>query len=366
MLIRQLFDHDSSTYTYLLADRATREAVLIDPVFEHFERDRSLIAELELRLSYVLETHVHADHVTSSGMLRAHFGAKLGMAERAGVACADQQLKHGDRIQFGRHVLEVRETPGHTDACLSYLLRAQHGVFTGDALLVRGCGRTDLQGGDAATLYRSVHQQLFSLPDDTLVYAAHDYKGRTVSSIGEERRLNPRLGKAKPLEEFVRIMSELKLPYPRRLDAAVPANLRCGLPTHAATTASVITTTHDWAPIQLSSSGVPELTTDALRDKIPANARLIDVREPDEYCGELGHIAGTTLVPLATLLTAAGDWPKQESLVLVCRSGVRSGKAALQLTAAGFERVASLQGGMLKWREQELPVEQGSIDSRQG
>jgi glyoxylase-like metal-dependent hydrolase (beta-lactamase superfamily II) len=157
MIFRQLFDPQSSTYTYLLADDLTGEALLIDPVFEQFERDRTLIEELQLHLRYVLDTHVHADHVTSGGLLRDHFGAKTILSERSGVVCCDLQVKHGDRVRFGKHELEVRETPGHTAGCLSYVSQDARCVFTGDALLIRACGRTDFQQGDPATLYRSVH-----------------------------------------------------------------------------------------------------------------------------------------------------------------------------------------------------------------
>ncbi|MET0387740.1 MAG: MBL fold metallo-hydrolase [Polyangiales bacterium] len=364
MLFRQLFDQDSSTYTYLLADEASREAVLIDPVIEQFDRDRTLIEELQLRLVYVLETHVHADHVTGSGLLRDHFGAKTVVAERSGVVCADWQVKQGDNITFGQHTLEVRETPGHTNGCVSYVCAAAKLVFSGDALLIRGCGRTDFQQGDAHQLYRSVHAQLFSLPDHTTVYPAHDYKGRTASSIDEERRLNPRLGGDRDEAEFVRIMSELKLPYPRKIDAALPANAQCGVPTEAQAPKTKPRT--DWAPIALSSTGVPEVDSKYVQKLDLSETLLIDVREQDEYRGELGHIAGSVLVPLGTLLSAARRLPKEQSMVLVCRSGGRSGKAALQLAAAGWTRVASLRGGMLAWNEQHLPVTRGYIENRQG
>lgn len=364
MLLRQLFDLDSSTYTYLLADRTAREAVLIDPVFEQFDRDRTLISELELKLLYVLETHVHADHVTSAGMLREQFGAKLVVPERSGVVCAEVQAKHGDRIRFGRHALEVRETPGHTSGCVSYHCAGQGVIFTGDALLVRACGRTDFQDGDAATLFRSVREQIFSLPDDVTVFPAHDYKGRSSSSVGEERKLNPRLNQSKTQEEFVRIMSELKLPYPRKLDIAVPANVRCGL--ESAPDLATSELIHDWAPITISRAGVPELTFEAVQPAADSGARLVDVRESDEYRGELGHIPGAQLVPLSTLGAASRSWQQEQPVLLVCRSGARSGKAALQLAAAGFKRVASLQGGMLQWNAQKQPIQRGYIENRQG
>jgi len=363
MLFRQLFDQDSSTFTYLLADEVTREAVLIDAVFEQFARDRTLIEELQLSLRYVLDTHVHADHVTASGLLRDHFGAKTVLSERAGVVCSDLQVKHGDRIRFGQHELEVRETPGHTSGCLSYVCHEAHMIFSGDALLIRACGRTDFQEGDAATLYRSVHEQILSLPMGFTIYPAHDYKGRTATSVEEELRLNPRLGQNKTEAEFVKIMSELDLPYPRKLDTALPANTRCGVLTQTAPAAANLDMT--WAPIQLSSAGVPELAADYLAQSHP-DLLLVDVREQDEYRGELGHIPGSVLVPLSTLGVAAREWPRERPIVTICRSGGRSGKAALQLAQAGFSRVASLRGGMTGWNAQGLPVQRGYIENRQG
>jgi len=364
MLFRQLFDQDSSTYTYLLADEVSREAVLIDPVIEQFERDRTLIEELELKLLYVLDTHVHADHVTGSGMLCQHFGAKSVISERAGIVCADVQIKQGDRIRFGQHELEVRETPGHTSGCVSFVCEQARMVFTGDALLIRACGRTDFQQGDASTLYRSVHKQILSLPDNTTIYPAHDYKGRTATSVAEERRLNPRLGGQKSVNDFVQIMDELKLPYPRKIDAALPANSRCGIPqAQDATSPDLL---KDWAPIQLTGVGVPEIAAEALLQLQASDVSLVDVREQDEYRGELGHIPGSVLVPLSTLGTAARAWPKDRPVVLICRSGGRSGKATMQLAAAGFKRVASLRGGMVEWNAKKRPIEPGYIETRQG
>jgi glyoxylase-like metal-dependent hydrolase (beta-lactamase superfamily II)/rhodanese-related sulfurtransferase len=365
MLFRQLFDQDSSTYTYLLADESSREAVLIDPVIEQFQRDRTLIEELQLKLLYVLDTHVHADHVTGSGMLSQHFGAKSVVSERAGIVCADWQVKQGDRVRFGQHALEVRETPGHTNGCLSFVCREAHMIFTGDALLIRACGRTDFQQGDSSMLYRSVHEQIFSLPDNTTLYPAHDYKGRTASSVGEERRLNPRLGGDSSLDDFIQTMRDLKLPYPRKIDQALPANLRCGLAQPALGESSPELLT-DWASIQISSVGVPEITADALQQLSASSVSLVDVREQDEFRGELGHLPGSSLVPLSTLSTAAHAWRKERPVVLICRSGGRSGKAALQLAAAGFKRVASLRGGLLSWTTRKLPIEPGYIETRQG
>ncbi len=228
MLFRQLFDPESSTYTYLLADEETREAVIIDTVLEQLERDSEILRELELELVFALDTHVHADHVTALGSLRERFGAQTVLSERSGSGRADRLVKDGDRIPFGHHFLEVRETPGHTDGCLTYVTDDKSRAFTGDALLIRGCGRTDFQNGNAAQLYESITQVLFALPDDTLVYPGHDYRGRLVSTIGEERRFNPRLA-GKSREEFVAIMDQLGLPPPKYIDIAVPANRGCGV-----------------------------------------------------------------------------------------------------------------------------------------
>lgn len=229
MIFRQLFDPETSTYTYLLADDATREAVLIDPVREQFERDETVIRELDLTLLFTLETHVHADHVTSSGRFRNELGSKIAVAAAAEVKNADVALCDGDALRFGGEQLEVRATPGHTGGCLTYVVTGQGMAFTGDALLIRGCGRTDFQQGDPEMLYRSVHDKILSLPDDTALYPGHDYKGRTVSTVAEEKRFNGRLGSGKSIADFAAIMNGLDLAYPKRIDEAVPANLESGL-----------------------------------------------------------------------------------------------------------------------------------------
>ena len=235
MIFRQLFDHESYTYTYILADEASKEAVIIDPVDAMFERDMRVLTQLGLTLKYTMETHIHADHVTASGRLRDHTGAQSVASQKAQVSCISQAVDHGDRLSFGEHTVEVRHTPGHTDGCVSYIVRDGDRTlaFTGDALLVRGCGRTDFQQGSAHVLYRSVHEQLFTLPDDTLIYPAHDYRGHTVTTVWEERAHNPRLKDGVELETFVEIMANLKLSHPKWMDVAVPANLSCGLSAHA-------------------------------------------------------------------------------------------------------------------------------------
>ena len=226
MLFKQLFDKDTGTYTYLLADEITREAVLIDSVREQAGRDAKLIKELGLDLKYFLETHIHADHVTAVSTLKEDFPeAKSVISAKSGATCADIPVQEGDTLQFGAYTIKVFETPGHTDGCVSYVMEDR--VFTGDALLIRGCGRTDFQQGSSEKLYASVKDKLFTLPGDTLVFPAHNYVGFTVSSIQEEKTLNPRLAHT-TRAEFVEIMANLNLSRPRRIDEAVPANLNCG------------------------------------------------------------------------------------------------------------------------------------------
>ncbi len=352
MIFRQLFDPESATYTYILADRGTQEAVIIDPVRDQVERDTEILEQLGLNLLYVLETHVHADHVTSAGVLRRRFGAKTAASRHGGPECADSLLKHGDFVRFGACSLEVRETPGHTAGCITYVLGDRTMAFTGDALLIRGCGRTDFQQGDARTLYRSVHREILSLPADTLLYPAHDYKGRTVTSVAEELRYNPRLGGEKTVEEFVEIMAGLNLAKPKKIDEALPANLRCGLSAEDTVSGESVPE-RAWAPISRTVGGVPEVGPQWLYAH-PEEVRMIDVREPHELLG--GRIKGVENVPLGAVRAKAKDWDVNEPLVLICRSGGRSGRAAIELESLGFRRVVSLRGGMIDWVQQEFEV----------
>lgn len=226
MLFRQLFDKATSTYTYLIADKITREAFLVDPVLEQFERDLALLADLELNLHYCLETHIHADHITATSKLRQATGCLGVVPENAQAACADSHIKHREVLKIGEIQIEAIATPGHTDSHMAYLVNGTH-LLTGDALFIRGCGRTDFQSGDSGTLYDSVTQRLFTLPDRTLVYPGHDYRGHTVSTIGEEKKLNPRLAH-KSRDEFIELMNNLKLPMPQKIMEALPANKQCG------------------------------------------------------------------------------------------------------------------------------------------
>jgi sulfur dioxygenase len=226
MLFRQLFDQASSTYTYLIADEALKAAMLVDPVLEQVERDRRLLSELGLTLHYCLETHIHADHITGTAQLRAATGCLGVVPELAQIDCADRTLKDGETLTLGAITITAIATPGHTDSHNAYRVNYDR-VLTGDALFIRGCGRTDFQSGDAGTLYDSVMQRLFTLPDLTQVYPAHDYRGHTVSTIGEEKQWNPRfVGLSRAA--FIEFMQQLNLPNPQKMMEAVPANQRCG------------------------------------------------------------------------------------------------------------------------------------------
>ena len=227
MLLRQLYDRESSTYTYLIADLDTKEAILVDPVIEQVARDFKLLQELNLNLVCCLETHIHADHITATGKLKTLTGCLSVVPQNAPADCANQYIQDGETWQMGTVELKAIATPGHTNAHMAYLINREQ-VLTGDALLIRGCGRTDFQSGDAGTLYDSVTQKLFTLPDTALVYPAHDYNGYTVSTIGEEKRWNPRFA-GKNRDEFIQLMNHLHLPYPRKMMAAVPANEHCGV-----------------------------------------------------------------------------------------------------------------------------------------
>ena len=226
LIFQQLFDSATWTYTYLLADSASKEAVLIDTVIENVDRDLKLIDELDLKLKYVLDTHIHADHVTGAGKIRNARGIKTAVPKNANISCADINLSEGDQIKFGPYVIQVLETPGHTDASLSFVCEDM--VFSGDALLIRGTGRTDFQSGSASQLYDSITKKLFTLPGDAKLYPAHDYHGFTSSTIEAEIKHNPRAGGGKTKEEFINIMNNLKLDYPKKIDQALPANEACG------------------------------------------------------------------------------------------------------------------------------------------
>ena len=349
MLFRQLFDQVSSTYSYLLADEGTREAVLVDPVFERHVRDAALIRELDLELLYTIDTHCHADHVTGAWLMKEAFGSRAALAGEYAAANVDVPLKHGDVIRFGGSSLEVRATPGHTDGCLSFVTPDRKLVLTGDALLVRGAGRTDFQQGDPALLYQSIKEQLFSLPDDCVVYPAHDYDGRISSTIGEERRFNARIGGNAREEDFVGYMLNLALPHPKQLDLAVPANLRGGKPEEGTMPAAPA-----WAPLVTTYAGILEIKPDWVASH-REEVRILDVRMLGELSGELGHLIGAQHIPLDELRARASEVRADRPVVIVCQTGRRSGMATQILGKAGIVKVANLAGGMLAWRDLGLP-----------
>ncbi len=352
LTFRQLFDPQSSTYSYLLAERNSREAVLIDPVFEQARRDGALISELDLKLVATLDTHVHADHVTGAWLLKERFGSAIAISAASGAAGADRYLDHGDRVAFGNRYLEARATPGHTQGCMTYVLDDESMAFTGDCLLIRGSGRTDFQQGDARAMYRSVRSQILTLPPSCLLYPAHDYRGLTVTSVEEERRFNPRLGGEIGEADFVGYMNNLGLPHPKLMDIAVPANIHCGKPERAAPVPADPT----WAPLTFTFAGIFEIQPHALEEHA-ASIQIVDVRERDEFDGPLGRIRGATLIPLGELAGRLDELSRDRPVVAVCRSGARSAQASVLLSKSGFNSVANLAGGMLRWRAEGNPVD---------
>jgi glyoxylase-like metal-dependent hydrolase (beta-lactamase superfamily II)/rhodanese-related sulfurtransferase len=356
LIFRQLIDPQSSTYTYLLGDGKTGEAVLIDTVFEQVRRDTALLNELGLKLVATLETHVHADHVTGSWMLKRQFGSEIVVAKSSGAQGADRYIVNGDQVRFGSRYLQARATPGHTDGCLTYVLDDESRAFTGDCLLIRGSGRTDFQQGDARQLYRSVHTQIFTLPDQCLLYPGHDYRGLTVTSVAEERKYNPRLGGQIGEADFAGFMENLHLPHPKQIERAVPANMRCGEPKGEVDALDAQT----WAPLIYTFAGIWEIEPPAY-EEVANQVQLIDVREPDEYSGPLGHIHAARLIPLGELSRRCDEIDRDRPVVAVCRSGARSAQAVLLLQKAGFSKVANLAGGMLRWRAAGHPVDNGGL-----
>ncbi|MEB3234355.1 MAG: MBL fold metallo-hydrolase [Cyanobacteriota bacterium] len=350
LLLRQLFDADTGSYTYLLVDVATERGVLIDPVYEQHGRDLALIEELGVTLVACLDTHAHADHITGGWLMHEATGCAIGLASAAKATNVDLPLAHGDRIRFGERSLQVRATPGHTDGCLTYVLDDNSMAFTGDALLVRGCGRCDFQQGDARTLYHSITEQILSLPDHCLLYPGHDYTGRGVTSVAEEKHYNVRLGGAANEQDFVGFMENLKLPHPHRIAQALPANLRAGRPHQQPPMAAA------WGPVQRSYGGLPELPPAWVAEHRSA-LTLLDVRSLEEVSGPDGHVPESLLIPLPELEQRLGEIPRERPVVVLCHSGSRSALATQQLLKAGFANVANLRGGLRRWGEEGYPLE---------
>lgn len=352
MILRQLLDSATSTFTYLLADSETGDALLIDSVFEQHLRDLALVRELGLTLRYTLETHVHADHVTGAWLLREATGCHIAYSKRSGAEGADRYLSDGDVLTCGSIELGVRATPGHTGGCVTYVLADESVAFTGDALLIRGAGRTDFQEGDAAELFRSVRGQIFSLPPSCHLYPGHDYSGRTLTTVAEERAHNPRLGDGVREQDFVGYMNNLGLPHPKRMADAVPANLACGRPRDPASAPS----TPKWGPVIRTFAGVWQIEPEWVHQHT-GDLTVIDVREHEEVAASpMGSVAGARVVPLSAIRDRLDELPRDRPIILVCPAGARSANAALICEKAGIEKVANLRGGLLEWRALGLPV----------
>lgn len=352
LVFRQLFDAASSTYTYLLGEARSRQALIIDTVFEQHARDRALVEELGLQLVATLDTHCHADHVTGSWLMQQATGCRVGVSRRYGDAMqgADLRLDHGDRVPFGQTFLEVRATPGHTEGCLTFVTEDHSMAFTGDCLLIRGAGRCDFQQGNAKRLFHSITEQIFSLPDDCLIYPAHDYNGRTVSSVAEERAHNPRIGGQADERDFVGFMENLNLPHPKQIAVAVPANLRCGKPEDGKAPRAA-----EWGPVRRSYAGLLEIDPEWVAEHL-AEVRVLDVRQREELAEQRDCIANAQLIPLSELKQRLAEVPKDRPVIPVCHAGTRSAQATVILRDAGFPHVANLRGGMLLWQQMELPV----------
>lgn len=345
MIFRQLFDQTSSTFTYLLACESTKQAILIDPVYELVRRDLALISELGLVLQGVLDTHCHADHVTAAWLLKQKTGCRIASAKAVGAQHTDDNLTDGDVIEFGNESIYVLATPGHTDGCLTYVTRDKTMAFTGDALLIRGCGRCDFQQGDAATLFQSITQKIFQLPGPCRIYPGHDYNGRLMSTVTEEKQFNTRVGGQASENDFVGYMSNMQLPHPKLMDHAVPANLKSGEPDDG-----VMKDEPTWAPIHYTFSGVPEVEAQWVLDH-RSDVHILDVRETGELDSPVDRLPNTQVIPLGQLRGDIESVPTDKPVVCLCRSGRRSAMAVNILQAAGFDSVANVTGGMLRWKE---------------
>jgi sulfur dioxygenase len=339
----------SGCKTYLLACEQSRRGVLIDPNRDRTDRYLAALAYYRIELDLIIDTHTHADHRTGTWELRDLTGARVVMHRRAPAPHVDVHVDDGERLEVGSLKLGFLHTPGHTPDSMSVC--AGDRVFTGDTLMIRGTGRADFAGGDPGEQYDSIMNKLFTLPDATLVFPAHDYRGHTSSTIGEEKRLNPRLA-GKSRAAYMELMNNLHLPLPDKIQEALQANE---------------------SAIEDESVKFPSLAQlDHIRQLLPAEVRerialgkpplLLDVREEDEYNGELGHIAGSILMPLKELSARAGELTgsKEAEIVAICRAGVRSTTAAAILTGLGFEHVCNMRGGMLDWVDAGLPVERSS------
>jgi glyoxylase-like metal-dependent hydrolase (beta-lactamase superfamily II)/rhodanese-related sulfurtransferase len=338
MIFRQLFDQTSGTYSYLLASRRGGEALIIDPVLEKVDRYLQLVRELDLKLVKAVDTHLHADHITGLGALRDRTQCITVMGEKSSVDVVSMRLADGDKLTVEGVALDVMYTPGHTDDSYSFLM--QDRVFTGDTLLIRGTGRTDFQNGSARDQYESIFGRLLKLPDETLIYPAHDYKGDTVSTIGEEKAFNPRL-QVKSVDEYVDLMSKLNLPNPKMMDVAVPANMRQGL-----------------AQQEIAARGLALSPAEAMKILGRSDVTLIDLREKSER-EKHGVIPGSlhapypalreTIAPGGMLHELAAATGKR--IVFYCAYGERSAMAVKAAQDAGLTTSCHIAGGIAAWKQ---------------
>ncbi|MCG6875749.1 MAG: MBL fold metallo-hydrolase [Betaproteobacteria bacterium] len=343
MLVKEL--NRGKCKTYLVACETSGNAALIDPLRDHIDRYLALLAYHGYKLAIVIDTHTHADHRTGSFDLNELTGAEVVMHREAPAPRVGRHVGDGDTLFLGELALGILATPGHTPDSMSIVVDGR--VFTGDTLLIRGTGRADFAGGDAGAQYDSITGKLFALPDSTIVLPAHDYRGNTESTIGEEKRLNPRLA-GKSRADYVALMENLGLPLPTQIQEVLQPNQ---------------TAIDDDAlkfPTLAQLSEVRQLTPQEVQalGSGPAGPTILDVREPDEFTGPLGHIPGSQLIPLKELARRVDELEpsKQRRLIAVCRSGVRSTTAAAILTSMGFEQVFNMKGGMLAWNDAKLPV----------
>jgi sulfur dioxygenase len=343
MIFRQLFDSTSATYTYLLASRQGGEALIIDPVLEKVDRYLQLVRELDLKLVKAVDTHLHADHVTGLGALRDRTHCITVMGEQTHADVVSMRVAEGDRIEIEGLRLDVIYTPGHTDDSYSYLLADR--VFTGDTLLIRGTGRTDFQNGDSRAQYDSIFNKLLKLPDETLVYPAHDYKGDTVSTIGEEKLFNPRL-KVKSIDEYVALMTNLKLANPKMMDVAVPANMHVGLHQD-----------------EIARKGWAVSAAEAIALRGRPDVAIIDLREKTER-EKHGVIPGSLHAPYPSLPEEIGAGGMLHELakatgkriVFYCAFGERSAMAVQAAQDAGLATACHIQGGINAWKKAGGPL----------
>jgi len=360
MVFKQLFDQETWTYTYLIADPVSKEAVLIDPVNTHVDEYVELLENQGLQLKYTLETHVHADHITASGLLRKRLGSQTGVSNLCGAETADIQIQDGDVFEFGTgEKIKVIATPGHTRGSISFLWRDR--LFSGDSLFIGGCGRTDFQGGDPGALYDCITQRLFTLPDETLVYPGHDYQGRWVSNIIQERTTNPRLA-GKTRAEFIEIMNNLNLPKPRLIDEAVPANRYCGLEenerqdavAHRESARPIRHLSTAEELVAAAKQNITEVSVSTAKQLLAeGNIVVVDTREESEYAA--GHLDKAILLPRGVLEFKIGGIPeladKSKSVLIYCRTGGRASLAAQTMQSMGYNNVLSIAGGYEAWKK---------------